>query len=128
MTTSSRSWVHGILLFFSKAFTPEFIYFIKEMAGKGKMGKRSVKRAEIKKVERTSLTRGGIRRLARRGGVKRISSSIYDETRDFVDYFLGRVVKDAAVYCEYAKRKTITAMDVILALKKSGRTIYGYGV
>ena len=98
------------------------------MAGKGKMGKRSVKRAEIKKVERTSLTRGGIRRLARRGGVKRISSSIYDETRDFVDYFLGRVVKDAAVYCEYAKRKTITAMDVILALKKSGRTIYGYGV
>ena len=99
------------------------------MAGKGKLGRKSVKRAtEMKKIERTSLTRGGIRRLARRGGVKRISQNIYDETRDFVDYFLGIVVKDAAVYCEHAKRKTITAMDVVYALKKSGRNIYGYGV
>lgn len=98
------------------------------MAGKGKMGKKSVKRTEIRKTERASLTRGGIRRLARRGGVKRISQGIYDETRDFVDHFLGIVVKDAAVFCEHAKRKTITAMDVIYALKRSGRTIYGYGV
>ena len=98
------------------------------MAGKGKMGRKSVKRAEIKKTERSSLTRGGIRRLARRGGVKRVSASIYDETRDFVDHFLGTIVKDAAVFCEHAKRKTITAMDVIYALKRSGRTLYGYGV
>ena len=99
------------------------------MAGKGKLGRRSgVKRTEIKKTERASLTRGGIRRLARRGGVRRISQSVYDETRDFVDYFLGIIVKDAAVFCEHAKRKTITAMDVIYALKRSGRTIYGYGV
>ena len=45
-----------------------------------------------------------------------------------MDYFLGIIVKDAAVFCEHAKRKTITAMDVIYALKRSGRTIYGYGV
>lgn len=98
------------------------------MAGKGKLGKRSVKRAEIRKTERSSLTRGGIRRLARRGGVKRIGQNVYDEARDFVDYFLGIVVKDCAVFCENARRKTITAMDVIYALKRSGRTIYGYGV
>mgnify|MGYP000854606052 FL=1 len=49
------------------------------MAGKGKAGKKSVKRGEIKKVERrTSLTKGSIRRLARRGGIKRISDQVYD--------------------------------------------------
>lgn len=99
------------------------------MAGKGKVGKKSVKRNEIKKQDgNSSLTRGGIRRLARRGGVRRISSTVFSEVRDFVDYFLNTVVKDSAVFAEHAKRKTITAIDVIYALKRSGRTIYGYGV
>jgi histone H3/H4 len=98
------------------------------MSGKGKVGKRTVKRAEIRRTEKSSLTRGGIRRLARRGGVKRVSDGVYNEVRDFVDYFLSIVVKDAAVLCEGSKRKTITALDVVYALKKSGRTIYGYGI
>ena len=67
------------------------------MAGKGKAGK-STRRSEIKKTERNTLTRGGIRRLARRGGIKRISDGVYGEVRDFVDYFLNQVVKDSAVF------------------------------
>ena len=112
----------------------KFIYIINKMAGKGKVGKNAkaggAKRHEKKQRHpgRTELTLGGIRRLARRGGVKRISAGVYDETRDFVNYFLGTVVKDAAVFTEASKRKTITAMDVIYALKRSGRTLYGYGV
>lgn len=98
------------------------------MAGKGKMGRKSVKRGNMKKNERTSMTRGGIRRLARRGGIKRISDGVYNEVRDFVDYFLGVVVKDSAIFAEHARRKTITAMDVIYALKRSGRSLYGYGL
>lgn len=74
------------------------------------------------------MTRGGIRRLARRGGIKRISDGVYSEVRDFVDYFLNTIVKDSAIFAEHAKRKTITAMDVIYALKRSGRSLYGYGV
>lgn len=104
------------------------------MAGKGKVGKSAksggAKRHEKKKssVGRSDLTMGSIRRLARRGGVKRISAGVYDETRDFVDYFLNIVVKDCAVFAEHARRKTITALDVVYALKRSGRTIYGYGL
>jgi histone H4 len=30
-------------------------------------------------------------------------------------------------YCEHAKRKTVTAMDVVYALKRQGRTLYGFG-
>lgn len=97
-------------------------------AGKGKVGKKSVKRAEIKRNDKnTTLSRGGIRRLARRGGVKRISDSIYSEVRDFVDYFLNNILKNAATLTEGSKRKTITALDIIYALKQNGRTIYGYG-
>ena len=98
------------------------------MAGRGKLGRRSaVKRTEIKKTERTSLTRGGIRRLARRGGVKRISSFIYDDTRQVLKGFLEGIVRDAVTYTEHARRKTVTAMDVVYALKRQGRTIYGFG-
>lgn len=97
------------------------------MAGKGKGGKAQPKRGTVKKVERTTLTRGGIRRLARRGGVKRIADDVYDDTRSFTDYFLQNVLKNAAVFAEHARRKTITAMDIVYSLKQNGRTLYGYG-
>ncbi|GJR81467.1 histone H4, partial [Tanacetum coccineum] len=31
-------------------------------------------------------------------------------------------------YTEHARRKTVTAMDVVYALKRQGRTLYGFGV
>ncbi|XP_010841820.1 PREDICTED: uncharacterized protein LOC104991136 [Bison bison bison] len=59
-----------------------------------------------------------IRRLARRGGVKRISGLIYEETRGVLKVFLENVIRDAVTYTEHAKRKTVTAMDVVYALKR----------
>ena len=38
--------------------------------------------------------------------------------------FLEIIVKDAVVYCEHARRKTVTAMDVVYALKRQGRTAW----
>lgn len=73
------------------------------------------------------ITKPAIRRLARRGGVKRISGLIYDETRSVLKTFLDGVVRDAVTYTEHAKRKTVTAMDVVYALKRQGRTLYGFG-
>ena len=59
--------------------------------------------------------------------MKRISGLIYDETRSVLKTFLDGVVRDAVTYTEHAKRKTVTAMDVVYALKRQGRTLYGYG-
>jgi len=42
-------------------------------------------------------------------------------------YFLENVIRDAVTYAEHAHRKTITALDVVHALKRKGRTLYGYG-
>lgn len=73
------------------------------------------------------ITKPAIRRQARRGGVKRISGLIYEETRGVLKVFLENVIRDAVTYTEHAKRKTVTAMDVVYALKRQGRTLYGFG-
>ena len=63
-----------------------------------------------------SLSQPAIRRLARRGGVKRISGLIYEETRGVLKIFLENVIRDSVTYTEHAKRKTVTALDVLVIL------------
>ena len=95
--------------------------------GKG-LGKGGAKRH--RKVLRDSIqgiTKPAIRRLARRGGVKRISGLIYEETRSVLKVFVENVIREAVTYTEHARRKTVTAMDVVYALKRQGRTLYGFG-
>ncbi|KAL5105837.1 Histone H4 [Taenia crassiceps] len=95
--------------------------------GKG-LGKGGAKRH--RKVMRDSIqgiTKPAIRRLARRGGVKRISGLIYEETRIVLKILLESIIRDAVAYTEHARRKTVTALDVVYALKRRGRTIYGFG-
>merc|ERR1712138_34893 len=103
------------------------------MVGKSKGGKGLGKMGGAKRHRKTlkeniqGITKPAIRRLARRGGVKRISAMIYDEVRGVLKAFLESVVRDAVTYTEHAQRKTVTAMDVVYALKRQGRTIYGFG-
>lgn len=73
------------------------------------------------------ITKPAIRRLARRGGVKRISGLVYEEIRGVLKVFLQVVIADAVAYTEHAKRTTVTTLDVVYALKRQGRTLYGYG-
>ena len=100
-----------------------------KIGGKGKGGKHGAKRANKKAVRQTimGITKPAIRRLARRGGVKRISSYIYEETRSVLRAFLENVIRDSVTYTEHARRKTVTALDVVYALKRQGRTLYGFG-
>jgi histone H3/H4 len=74
-----------------------------------------------------ALQKPAIRRLARRGGVKRISGLIYEETRGVLKVFLENVIRDSVTYTEHARRKTVTALDVVYALKRQGKTLYGFG-
>ncbi|XP_045128438.1 histone H4-like [Portunus trituberculatus] len=95
--------------------------------GKG-LGKGGAKRhRKVLRDNIQGITKPAIRRLARRGGVKRISGLIYEETRGVLKVFLENVIRDAVTYTEHAKRKTVTAMDVVYALKRQGRTLYGFG-
>lgn len=92
------------------------------------MGKVGAKRhRKLLRDNIQGITKPAIRRLARRGGVKRISGHIYEEIRNVLKVFLEDVIRDAITYTEHGKRKTVTAMDVVYALKRQGRTIYGFG-
>jgi len=95
--------------------------------GKG-LGKGGAKRhRKVLRDNIQGITKPAIRRLARRGGVKRISGLIYEETRGVLKVFLENVIRDAVTYTEHARRKTVTAMDVVYALRRQGRTLYGFG-
>jgi histone H4 len=41
--------------------------------------------------------------------------------------FLENLIRDAVTYTEHARRKTVTAMDAVHALKHQSRTLYGFG-
>ncbi|XP_034471688.1 histone H4-like [Drosophila innubila] len=93
------------------------------MTGRGKggkgLGKGGAKRhRKVLRDNIQGITKPAIRRLARRGGVKRISGLIYEETRGVLKVFLENVIRDAVTYTEHAKRKTVTAMDVVYALRR----------
>lgn len=101
--------------------------------GKGKhgmgLGKSGLKRHKVTMRDNIQgITKPAIRRLARRGGVKRISGSVYEETRSVLKTFLESVIRDTVTFTEHAKRKTVSAMDVVYALKRQGRTLYGFGL
>ena len=88
------------------------------MTGRGKggkgLGKGGAKRhRKVLRDNIQGITKPAIRRLARRGGVKRISGLIYEETRGVLKVFLENVIRDAAI-------------DVVYLLKLQGRTLYGY--
>jgi histone H4 len=83
---------------------------------------RAVKRDVI-----SGITNAAIRRLARRGGVKRMAETVYAEIRGIVKVFVENTLRDTIVFTEYANRRTVTALDVVHALKRRGRTLYGYG-
>ncbi|XP_060734954.1 histone H4-like [Tachysurus vachellii] len=94
--------------------------------GKG-LGKGGTKRhRKVLRDNIQGITKPAIRRLAHRGSVKRISGLIYEETHCVLKVFLENVIRDAVTYTEHGK-KTLTAIYVVYALKRKGRTLYGFG-
>ncbi len=71
------------------------------------------------------ITRGDIRRMARKGGVVRLEHAVYDNSRRIMKVFLRDILKSALVYAAACKRKTVTGMDVCMAMKKQGCALYG---
>ncbi|KAJ4322722.1 hypothetical protein N0V94_002240 [Neodidymelliopsis sp. IMI 364377] len=93
--------------------------------GKGKGVKRHMK------VQRDSIqgvTKGDIRRLARRGGVKRLSASIYDDIRQALRERLRDIMKDVAAVLDHAGRKIVSVTDVIFVLNRVCLSLPKFGM
>ncbi|KAI0915044.1 histone-fold-containing protein [Ustulina deusta] len=94
---------------------------------KGLGGKGGIKRhRKILRDNIQGITKPAIRRLARRGGVKRISGLIYEAARDALKTRLTEIIRDCVTYTEYRQAKTVTINDVLHSLRRQGRPIYGF--
>jgi histone H4 len=56
-----------------------------------------------------------------------MSKLVFEDARAAVTTFLTNLIHDAAIYADHGRRYTVTAMDVVLACKRRGRALYGYG-
>lgn len=94
----------------------------------GKCPKAAPKRKKgILRDPITGITKPAVARLAHVGGATRISGLMAEETRGLINVFLMDIMKNAIIRVEHARRKTIMAEDVKLALKDNGNTAYSTG-
>ena len=90
---------------------------------------KGVSNKRVKKILKDGIrgiTKGSVRRLARRAGIKRLSGLLYEEVRGVLKGFVDAVVRDSVAYCEHSKKRTVSTGAVVAALKKRGRMLYGY--
>jgi len=90
------------------------------------MVKGAVRHRKVLRNAIRGVTKPAIRRLARRGGVKRISSLVYEDVRAELKHFLESVLHKTILYTKHARRTTVTAQDVVYALKREGQVLYGF--
>lgn len=95
---------------------------VKTAPGTGVMGKRHRKPLRDNIL---GITKPAIRRMARRGGVKRMTDSTHPAIRAALIVYLENVIGNAVVLTEYRRSKTVTAGDVAYALRSTGTPLYG---
>eukprot|EP00760_Papus_ankaliazontas_P012098 PhM_4_TR1518/c0_g1_i1/m.103051/K11254/H4; histone H4 len=85
-----------------------------------------VKRQKKNAGKSGSITTPVVRRLARRAGIKRLTSMIYDEVRKLFRDQLKAILSDALAYCDLRRATTVNVQDVVLAMRRHGQVVYGY--
>ncbi|OSS44910.1 hypothetical protein B5807_09183 [Epicoccum nigrum] len=100
----------------------------KRAVGRGDIGKGKGAKRHHKGQRDTirGVTKGDIRRLARRGGVKRISATIYDDVREALRSRLSSILREVVAVVEHSGRKTVCVTDIIFILNRQGRQLYGF--
>lgn len=91
--------------------------------GKKSLGKRHASRAI---AARKGITKPSTRRLARRAGIGRIAGDLHETVRTRYFAFLDTILGKALMFTQHARRKTVTASDIVEALRTEGLMLYGY--
>lgn len=77
------------------------------------IGKRMIARPHVA----VGITSNTIQRIARRGGVFRMSDDVYNKARDILVAFIKRIAKNAIIFASSAGRKTLQKEDFLRALR-----------
>lgn len=94
--------------------------------GRGRKGKSHKGKPRMFRDNQVELSKMTIRRLARRGGIKRLAAQIYEEIERVVHSFLLKIVFDATQISNYTRRGYVATEDVLQALKQNGQKLYGF--
>jgi histone H4 len=96
------------------------------MSGKGKGGKGKGKgdKKTLTKDILDVFNDSALKKLARRGGVKRIGKPAFDGTRQHMDNIVNCIVRNCAIYMKHANRSTLKTAYVDASLKSVGLRIY----
>jgi histone H3 len=89
-----------------------------------------VKTQKHRKVIRDSIngiTAPAIARLCQTAGIKRISRNVYEEVRGVMKVYVENTLRDALVFCEHVRRKTLQEGDLDAALQVTGKYL-GAGI
>ena len=65
-----------------------------------------------------------LRRVARRGGVKRLGTAVAVDVQQVLRKYLREVLHDSIVVAEYNRRRTLMIGDVLHALHRRGTPMY----
>lgn len=92
--------------------------------GKAYWGSKRARAKRNRELRETRITDPVLRRIMRAGGGYRVASDAMDRMRLIIDKFLDEVVKKAMMYAENCGRCTMTATDVLYALKSCKLPLY----
>lgn len=82
--------------------------------------------ARVKKPRRRdALTDAAVKRLAQRAGAKRLFREAHAEIRASLMEFIGSISRDACLFADNSRRRTLLAADLVYALQRRGRPVYG---
>jgi histone H4 len=71
------------------------------------------------------IRKPALKRLCRRAGIKRLDNHTYGEIRSSLHDHLKSIVRQSILVMKHSHRKTVTAEDVLFALKNSRVPLYG---
>lgn len=85
------------------------------------------KRPRVLRGNVEGLTKGAIKRLAHKGGVKTISGLIYEDSRGIIKVYIEKIVEAAVKLTQHARKIVISREDVLESARVNGYPIYTFG-
>jgi histone H4 len=83
------------------------------------IGKTMSKRHRKGQTGRLGISNPGVKRLARRAGVKRIRRGVYDVIKPKAQEFLMALMANTMLFTNSCRRKTISTADVVEAYRQT---------
>lgn len=86
------------------------------------------KRVANSSIKFAGIRRGSLKKIARRSGVKRMSSLAFNVAMEQARAFTDEVLTNAMLFADNRRQITVRASDIVYALRRMNRSLYGFGI